>query len=406
MSGYHQKRQLSPTPSGPSKKQVKIAPRFNNSTSTLSQSLNTADLGQQLAKIKFDCSIDGSHRSYGDSGIECSNEDISQDDLRSSKVIPGIPKPKMYQSNGRKTPAILRRQRPMSTIPVPTKRRSPRLAPKSKNSRKSNPGQLVSDDNMSFPVIRSVTPETSMRPVTPETNQSVQHLLDEIELNMESPMKGLLSTPPKRTLRMTSTPIDSQPLLEDMISPIKGFTPLGASNFLDSGIFTPIHDKSYQFESTPDKMCTSLDKSSGSLRDLGFPSHNLETTPDKLAPTCNRSPLPGSLRDLGLPGLTPMKELAFDLGSGFTPPKASVNSGFTPTKMGINSGFTPTKSNLGLSLTPNKSPLGLNSGLTPYKSPSSVGDQSFTKLLGDFHLESFMDEPGIDINDISLSMLQ
>ena len=171
-------------------------------------------------------------------------------------------------------------------------------------------------------------------------------LLASIEKDFSSPMKGLLVTPPKpddNKRSSASTPFSSVPLSPSWISPIKNVTPLSEDcRQIDSGFFTP---DSKLTTSTPNGEVTRM------------------RTSRRTAPSGPRtSPRLGSLRDLGLPGLTPLKASS----------KAASSS---------------------------EDPGGQGDGDSP--NTSLISNQSFQKLLGDLNLDSMMDDGVVDLGNLS-----
>ena len=283
---------------GSNKKQVKIAPKvsvFDDSTNIITQawlnascvdsSGNSPDLRSQLMKY--------------DSGIEMKSNKSSSDTSLSDKLpveetkpVPGLPRPKKYRKR------------------------------KTKKHGKGKASDKAVELN-----------ETSF------SDTSMNDILASLENEFSSPMRNLLRTPPKSSTADVTTSTPCKPCSDSpsWLSPIKGLTPLrSTSNFLDSGIFTPIQDKSKQSFSGFTPVRSGLTPS-----DKDF-SHSFDLL---------RSPKEGSLRDLGLPGLTPLKHLGG---------KSDLN-------------------------------------------------HSFSKIFGELPLESIMEEGGcmpIDIGNISLSAFQ
>ncbi len=253
--------------------------------------------------MKFDSGVD--LRTFSDSSM---NSDMASSQEQSAEVKPGLPKPKMYHKN-----------------------RRPRKDPH-KNIRQDSSEKRLG-------IEKQVTPEGSPVQQDPGLGDTISSdVLSSIEKDFSSPMRCLLQTPPqfKDKKKYTSTPTETNPGSPSWISPIHGLTPImGEDNpLLDSGIFTPNIKLS---TSTPEHISSSTHSRSS---------------------TNSRSPKLGSLRDLGLPGLTPGKSPKFLVEGS---PDISFN----------------------------------------------ISNQSFTKLLGEFHLDS-MDEDGlpVDMGNLSFSALQ
>ena len=280
---------------------------LSSSSLSYSQSLDTTELQSQLSGIKFDSGIDMKSLSDLSTSSELGSSSSQEKPV---EVKPGLPKPKMY------------------------KNRRPRKDPHTDIRHDSSEKRLV--------LHKDTTPESS--PVISKAenggNWISNEMMASIEKEFSSPMRYLLETPPqfKKTKKYnTSTPTENTPESPGTwISPIHGLTPIDSEHnpLLDSGTFTP-----------NDKMSTSTPNRDGpSSRGSKF--------------SFNLSPKLGSLRDLGLPGLTPFK----------TPPKF-MSSG---------------------------SP----------DSSFNMSNQSFTKLLGEFHLDSVMDDGiPIDMGNLSFSAL-
>ena len=101
---------------------------------------------------------------------------------------------------------------------------------------------------------------------------------------------------------MTSTPSKSNDFSSpSWISPIRGLTPLSSEGqILDSGIFTPLRDSGLA-TSTPNH------DDEGASPDLNTPLRMYASPQLRVYNEKSPSPRTGSLRDLGLPGLTPLK---------------------------------------------------------------------------------------------------
>ncbi len=321
------------TSSQPLRKQVRIAPKIlsgrASATTTTSQtnrpsSCVPSHAASRLSTESPTSSLSNSSISYCqsldttdlqsqlssikfDSGVDVnSSGELSSSQEKPADVRPGLPVPKMYKS------------------------RRPRKDPHTDIRHDSSEKRLQ--------LQKETTPDSS--PVNQAVKASAavsDAVLASIEKNLSSPMKVLLQTPPQfknKKKYNTSTPAENTPESPvSWISPIHGLTPItGDENtLLDSGIFTP-----------KDKMSTS--------------------TPDRLGGStkASKSPKLGSLRDLGLPGLTPLKTPPRVAGSG------SPDSSF------------------------------------------SMSNQSFNKLLGEFHLDSVMMDDGIPMSmgNLSFSALE
>ena len=271
-------------------------------SSSYSQSLDTTELQSQLSGIKFDSGID--MKSLSD--LSTSSE-LSSSQEKPVEVKPGLPKPKMYKT------------------------RRPRKDPHTDIRHDSSEKRLALD--------KETTPESSPgnQMDSQESVRISSAMLASIEKEFSSPMRILLQTPPqfkKQKKYNTSTPTENTPESPgSWISPIHGLTPISSEDnpLLDSGIFTP-----------NDKMSTSTPNRDG-----------------RSSFSFNLSPRLGSLRDLGLPGLTPLK----------TPPKF-LSSGSPDSSLNMSS-------------------------------------HSFTKLLGEFHLDSVMEDGiPIDMGSLSFSALE
>ena len=168
-----------------------------------------------------------------------------------------------------------------------------------------------------------------------DVDNNMQSVIAKIENNFTSPMRVLLKTPdkPKEGAVRTSTPCRNMPNSPGAwISPIKGLTPGSEEKLLDldSGFLTP-----------EAKMHLMGSDSSEKSNKSGSPNLGL-----------------GSLREFGLPGLTPLKT---PLGAALYITEDSPNGSL------------------------------------------NLSNQSFTKLLGDFHFDSMMEE---GLANISWSALQ
>ncbi len=308
---------------GPVKKQVKIAPKVNilsRRTPSFNRSMPSATncLDITLPASHTACaSLSSSHGAssldttdlqhqlsaikFADSGIDLGK---SSSDLSSSEVPNSIERPKIEQQ-GLPRPKMYRHKKP--------------------RKEKQECRQDSSEKEKSIFLGQ-------------ESESNLRSIVANIEKNFTSPMRILLKTPTKHKqsegVLRTSTPCRDVPHSPgSWISPIKGLTPGSEDKLLDidSGFLTP--------EAKITLGLTSC--SSGKSKSSG-------------------SPTLGSLRELGLPGLTPLK---------------------TPLG-GIVIGHSPDNS--------------LN-----------LSNQSFSKLLGEFHLDSMMEDGlAVDIANISWSALQ
>ena len=170
-------------------------------------------------------------------------------------------------------------------------------------------------------------------------------ILAGIEKDLSSPAKMLLRTPPQDDL-ITSTPFKDTLNSPSWISPIRGITPGGGhrNHLSHRDLYTPNTNKT----STPmDAM-------------LGTPDSNVRT-----------------------------------------PSKIALNTPYSAFEV------SPT---LKTEASPQLQVFGMN-GLTPLKSPFAhhgsspeLGNSSFTRLFGDFHLDNvMMDDPNIDVGNFSFS---
>lgn len=179
------------------------------------------------------------------------------------------------------------------------------------------------------------------------SESSIGDILAGIERDLSSQDKLLLRTPPHDKDLMTSTPLKDTLDSLSWISPIHGIASdeaANANNHFGRDLFTPPPENG-------NKTSTPLE---GKLN-----------TPELQTPTkqairaavlkAQCSPPLGSLQSFGLAGLTPLKSPAASAGVA---------------------------------------------------SPDALHNSSFTKLFGDFHLESMIDDANIDIANFSFSAFQ
>ncbi|XP_013404304.1 uncharacterized protein LOC106169393 isoform X2 [Lingula anatina] len=118
------------------------------------------------------------------------------------------------------------------------------------------------------------------------SDSALKNIFENLENEFTSPIRNLLKTPPKhRDPLSTSTPYKGMCPDVELVSPIKGLTPLrNSSNLFDSAIFSPLSPGGAHRQQHSDNMKISS-------------STYLES----------KSPGFGSLGDIGIPGLTPIK---------------------------------------------------------------------------------------------------
>ena len=356
--------------SEPNRKHVKIAPKASilgdksasrllkgntsmNASVASTPSLDTTDLQHQLSRIRFDSGID----------LRCSSDISSCSDSQGSQerhVKQGLPQPKLYRcKRPRKAKVVVRKD--CDEVEAESHASAEGNAAAAKLCGTKLLGNYEAEDN---PVLLTFNDSAL-------SESGINDILASIEKDFTSPMRGLLKTPPKpeEKTKLTSTPLDDvAPNTPDWISPIRGVTPPSSdSSQLDSGFFTP---EGKLATSTPYRGSSSSHSSRGSGQ---------------------KSPCLGSLRELGLPGLTPLKsprKRAPIVGSLGASPQFSLRELGLP-------GLTPLK-------TPRRSEQ-ISDGVSLQCSPNhslSFSNQSFQKLLGDIHLDSMM-EDGVDIGNLS-----
>lgn len=329
---------------GPKRKQVKIAPKIT--PNIIKHAWNTAN-----SNISFNSSIHSNHtvtrldltdssqvslaRSQSDSGVDmrsasdlssssCSNsqEQPLAESAESSTLSQGLPIPKMYTQRRKGRKEKLQKRNIEDSSSEKKRNRSPQ-----------DMGTPVHYEEMSA------------------QESGIGSVLLSLDRGVTSPLHAMLRTPPKSGTksRLTSTPTKSDEYSSPLwISPIRGFTPLSADgHLLDSGIFTPLRESGLA-TSTPNR-----EDEEGASPKLNTPMRAYASPHLRVYNEKSPSPRAGSLRDLGLPGLTPLK-------------------------------LTPNSPNIGF---------GVN--------------QSFAKLFGDIQLDSMLDEGmPIDVANISFSAFQ
>lgn len=319
------KRSSSPASvSGPIRKQVKIAPKVAPPILSRSSSASAALSGAEetLEDFTFD-------RVSGSSCTEDSGVCVTPNTSAELNIVPGLPKPTLYKQRSRRKD---RHEVLMVDL-------SAESAEKSESARAEHRagGRRACERS----------PDTLSRD---SDSNSLLDYLDRLGSDLPSPDPALLQTPPKQSSKLathkTSTPSKTSP---DWVSPMRDLelTPLTVDPSLqmDSGFFTP--PDSARAESAAAQL-----------------AHAQEDSPSAqfLASAAARSPGDGSLRDLGLPGYTPLK-----------------------------GGITP------------------HDGASPSTSSPSLGlpNQSFTRMFGDINLDNIIEQGmDVDVANLSLSMFQ
>lgn len=321
----------------PFKKQVKIAPkasildksssRRRRTSSLLTSSADTYDIQKQLSRMKFDSGV-ASDMSTCDSPslINVSN---------TSSLLP--PKPNRHKRSRKDKPVLLRDCDEEDSL---------QSVEEKKPDIKENMQPVATQSKDSLEILATRLPDSE--PVLHiSLNESVlsesgfhELLLATLDSDLPSPAGALMSTPPKpgsQTHSPSSAHVGTP--LSPWISPIKNITALTDENRPLEGFFTP-----------NGKLATST-PNGGKCK-----SRNQRSSNGLIV----KSPRIGSLRDLGLPGLTPLKT------SQRSPNTHSTDEGSPNTSL--------------------------------------ISNRSFQRLLGDFHLDSMMDQvdDSLDIANFSL----